>query len=112
MNTPGRFTFWYSRPVFGYVSDNVIIISSTYANSPISIHDRFDLGPYNNRRSMLEEFHDVVVEAQRYRKELYRTMRAEECETRMSPKPIPEAQFKKPTFVRRACGGRWRVMRP
>ena len=26
--------------------------------------------------------------------------------------PMPEALFDKPTFVRRACGSRWRVMTP
>jgi len=26
--------------------------------------------------------------------------------------PLPEALFDKPTFVRRACGSRWRVMTP
>lgn len=26
--------------------------------------------------------------------------------------PLPEALFDKPTFVRRACGSRWRVMAP
>ncbi len=59
----------------------------------------------------LEDWDKAVKEIKSYRKELYRTMRAEECESRMRPREIPEAQFKKPTFVRRACGGRWRVMR-
>lgn len=27
-----------------------------------------------------------------------------------APPPLAEAMFDKPTFVRRACGGRWRVM--
>lgn len=29
-----------------------------------------------------------------------------------APPPLVEAMFDKPTFVRRACGGRWRVMAP
>lgn len=29
-----------------------------------------------------------------------------------APPPLVEAMFDKPTFVRRACGGRWRVRAP
>jgi len=29
-----------------------------------------------------------------------------------APPPLVESMFNKPTFVKRACGGRWRVMHP
>ena len=89
-----------------------------YADSTITIRVPFMSTGLNNLSfafepldRALEDFGKIAREAQRYRQELYRTMRTEECESRMRPREIPEAQFKKPTFVRRACGGRWRVMR-
>jgi len=73
-----------------------------YVREPLSFRD-YDL----------EQFSKSVAKIRWARKEAFREARTREAEsTRMHPRSIPESQFDKPTFVRRACGGRWRVMRP
>jgi len=62
----------------------------------------------------LQKFADdgETLKARRRRIAIERT-RAAIAAARRSPQPeIPESQFSKPTRVRRACGGRWRVMHP
>lgn len=96
----------------------IVIVASTAAVAPrfpdyevIVIRD-----PYIRDRIKgpdWEAFSREVVKIRHYRKVEFRENRVREAESaRTHYRSIPESQFNKPTFVRRACGGRWRVMRP
>ena len=77
--------------------------------------------PYRRARSYEDSLH---VEIKKFIQEgeslLARRRRVSRAQRRLAESrlrrfglpALPEAMFKKPTFVRRACGSRWRVMTP
>jgi hypothetical protein len=94
----------YGRQGYDTFPTSVIVIRSrpdyTYGNEPI--------GDLIDRFSRLVE---TVLERKRRISREQKRLAASRLR-RFGLPPLVEAMFDKPTFVRRACGGRWRVMRP
>jgi len=75
---------------------------------------RFDDPPLRLEQDYYDAMLDFERAVKRIKSELkiaYRAAREAAVKADRRPREIPESQFKKPTFTRRACGGRWRVMR-
>jgi hypothetical protein len=102
----GRYGTWpvsinptYTRTVFLYQRRDY-----TYGNEPSR----------ETLRRQLDEFkrltETTLEQKQRISRE--RNRRHIRSAKLFAPPPLVETMFSKPTFVRRACGGRWRVRTP
>jgi hypothetical protein len=86
----------------------VVVIRSrsdyTYGNEPLDISLKRDLDRFARvSETLLERRRRISREQKRLATSRLR---------RFGLPALPEAMFSKPTFVRRACGSRWRVMTP
>jgi len=76
----------------------------TYGNEPLDISLKRDLDRFARvSETLLERRRRISREQKRLATSRLR---------RFGLPALPEAMFSKPTFVRRACGSRWRVMTP
>jgi hypothetical protein len=76
----------------------------TYGNEPLDVTLRRDLDRFSRlAETLLERKRRISREQKRLATARLR---------RFGLPALPEAMFHKPTFVRRACGSRWRVMTP
>lgn len=87
------------------------ITAPFWANDPLVV---FYPRSAQARLADLDEFEKAVETEKERRLRVSRELnRAHIRAARLfSPPPLVEALFARPTFVRRACGGRWRVMAP
>jgi hypothetical protein len=98
----------YGRQGYDTFPTSVIVIRSrpdyTYGNEPSR----------ETLRRQLDEFKRLTETVLEQKKRISRERnRLHIRSARMfAPPPLVESMFDKPTFVKRACGGRWRVMKP